>query len=71
MEGTNGTMHPLDFIGPLHWFPVATDRIVGLSLNKRDQDLLLNTTCFGSCLTKQNKKLRGQKILWTKRLLGG
>ena len=21
----------LDFIGPLHWFPVATDRIVGLS----------------------------------------
>ena len=37
LRGTSGA-DPLnqsmrDFMGPLHWFPVATDRIAGLSLS--------------------------------------
>ena len=32
MERTNEIKGCHDLIGPLHWFPVATDRLVGLSL---------------------------------------
>ena len=38
MEGTNENRASFDFVVPLHWFPVATDWIVGLSLEE-DRDL--------------------------------
>ena len=41
LRGTSGGDHGnwvfFDFIGPLRWFPVATDRIVGLSLKLAPQ----------------------------------